>query len=130
MHTMIAILYYRMFYYYTDVHNNFVKLKVDLASSSIICEFLQDSNDTKECSIIYGHGEDCDDLSLNSQLESSTHKIIRVGLPGLIYHKPSTYCFVATASSASFVATVKGTFRTGIIILLTIIIINNLNVHD
>ena len=95
--------------------NNFVEVIIDLLSSAVICKFIEDQGDMKSCTIAYGPGEACDNLSNHSLSSDSTviSDSVVISLPVLSQSRGMEYCYVVTASNGSFTAMVKGTFSTG-----------------
>ena len=98
--------------------NNFVQVIVDLSSSSVICKFInQEANHLKSCTITYGPGENCDNLSnhgLRSDTTSTSDSVV-IHLPGLAQARGMVYCYTITASNGTFTAMVMGAFSTGIL---------------
>lgn len=98
--------------------NRFVNAEFDLLSSSVHCVFEQQTliSTEKSCSIVYGPGEQCTNLSQSSRNESSTTNsvIIDYQLPSPP-QRESVYCYVLTAYYGTFSASIEGTFSTGTI---------------
>lgn len=101
----------------SDYTNRFVHVELDLLSSSVHCMFEQQTltSNEKSCSIVYGPGEQCKNLSLSSRSESSiTNSVI---IDYQLFPSPqneSVYCYVLTAFDGTFSASIEGTFSTGI----------------
>ena len=97
--------------------NNFVDVIVDLPLSAFVCKFSDhEANTPKTCTVSYGPGESCDDLSRSGQAAATSESVL-VHLPALAQDSGSRYCYVVTASNGSFTAKVTGTFNTGIVAL-------------
>ena len=98
--------------------NNFVQVTVDLLSSAIVCQFIDDQGENvKSCSIAYGPTEMCDNMVIHSSISNTTvtSDSVVINLPVLSKSIGMEYCYVATASNGTFIAMVKGTFSTGIL---------------
>ena len=96
--------------------NNFIEVIVDLQSSAIICKFInRQPNNLKLCSVVYGSGDTCDNLSnygLGSDTTFTSESVI-IHLPVLSQSTRMIYCYVVTASNDTFTAMFTGTFSTG-----------------
>ena len=100
--------------------NQFVNVEFDLLSSTVHCTFEQPAltSAKKSCSIVYGPGEQCTNLSLFSRSQSTTSNLVVIDyhpLPSL--QSESVYCYVLTAFDGTFSASIEGTFSTGIYLL-------------
>ena len=89
----------------------------DLLSAASVCQFNEDQGENvKSCSIAYAPMEMCDNVDTYSRRISNTtvtlDTVILI-LPVLSESIGKEYCYVATVSSGTFTATVKGTFNTG-----------------
>ena len=89
---------------------------VDLLSSAVICKFInQQNNNVKSCTIAYGPGETCSNLSnhgLSSRTTVTPDSVV-INLPELSQTDGILYCYLVTASNDSFTAVVEGMFSTG-----------------
>ena len=103
--------------------NNFVRVRADLLSAAVSCEFIDDdqSNNIKSCSIVYGPVENCNRLQFpinHSHVmlgnTTATSDSVVINLPVLSESIGKEYCYIVTANNGTFMAIVKGTFSTGI----------------
>ena len=97
--------------------NQFVNIEFDLLSTSIRCVFKQQTLTTteKSCSIVYGPGEQCTNLSLSSRSQASTTNFVIIDYQPLpLPQSESVYCYLLTAYDGTFSASIEGTFSTGI----------------
>lgn len=100
--------------------NQFVNVEFDLLSSSVHCIFEQQTliGTDKSCSMVYGPGERCTNLSLSSRSQSTTSHFVVID-----YHlfsppqNESVYCYVLTAFDGTLSASIEGTFSTGTVTL-------------
>ena len=92
--------------------NSFVKINFYGDNASIVCTFLNQQEGTKrKCSIQYGPGEGCHNLSLASQGNSTSNKVVislSIQLP-----EELIYCFSVTASNGTHTVIIKALFNVG-----------------
>ena len=95
--------------------NQFVNVEFDLLSTSVHCVFKQQTSSTeKSCSIVYGPGEQCTNLSQSSSSRPNGLNSVVIDYPALpLPQNESVYCFVLTAYDGTFSASIEGTFTTG-----------------
>ena len=109
---------FRLYCQLSENTNRFVNVEFDLLSSSVHCVFEQQTltSNEKSCSIVYGPGEQCRNLSQSSRSDSSTMNSIVIDYqPFPSPQSESVYCYVLTATDGTFSASIEGTFSTGII---------------
>lgn len=95
----------------------FVNMTVDTELSIFICHFLKQSNTSeKSCSIRYGPGESCNNLSSTSQM-NSTGNYLSLKL-SLQPHVQLIYCFSVSARNGTNEIVTKGVFSAGMNLLL------------
>lgn len=94
--------------------NGFVETQFNSDTTSIICTFVnqqENLNTQKFCSIQYGPGESCHNLSKTSQRNSTDNKIV---LRLSIQHPEElTYCFSVTAGNGTHTVGIKEVFNVG-----------------
>ena len=90
-------------------------MEFDLLLSSVQCTFMQPSRNEKSCSIAYGPGEQCTNLSQTSERRERTLNSVVIDYLVLPYlQNESKFCSIVTASDGSLVARVERIFNTGI----------------
>ena len=112
----LAIVYCASSRCITESTNEVVNVEFDLLSSSVHCIFNKQTptGTDKSCSMDYGPGEMCTNLSLSSRSQSTTSNLVNID-----YHllpppqSESVYCYVLTAFDGTFSASIEGTFSTG-----------------
>lgn len=114
--------------YLSEINNNFFAVTIDLMSSVVSCRFLNQQDRTlKSCSIMYNRSESCrvDDalhLSRFRQISQDTSNTVVIGLPfvkQLDGNRTGTFCFVVSATNATYTAMISGAFNIGNVLDLT-----------
>ena len=90
--------------------NNFVDINFDSETTTIICTFLNQSEDTtKECFINITYGPNCGQLLGFYTNEGTGDSVSSPELP--LIEGVSEYCFTATARSNNVSVSVEGTLN-------------------
>ena len=97
--------------------NSLVQVEFDALLSSAQCIFMQPTRNEKSCSIVYGPGEDCSNLSLSSESGITTLNYVTI-IEGLLIpqlQSGSKVCWMVTASDGPHIARVEGILTAGIL---------------
>jgi hypothetical protein len=98
----------------SDSINEFVKIEFDALLPSIRCVFQQPRESEKLCSIIYGPGQQCTDLSLTSEGRDNNLDSAVVVIDNLHLQNESLFCSIVTASDGTWTASIEKIFHMGI----------------
>ena len=94
--------------------NSLVNVTINLAFSTVFCNFLNQQDSTaKLCIIEYGPSRSCDELLYKQNNTSNTSTVAIDLRTQLGLHKEIMHCFVVTASSKTFTLKIMGKFYTG-----------------
>ena len=100
---------------FSGASNSLVNVTINLALSTVFCNFLNQQHSTaKLCIIEYGPSRSCDELPHKQQNNASNTSTVAIDLhTQLGLYKEIMHCFVVTASSKTFTIKIKGKFNTG-----------------
>ena len=98
---------------FSDAINEFVKIEFDALLSSIHCVFQQPTENEKQCSIIYGPGQQCIDLSLTSEGRNNNLDSTAVVIDDLHLRNGSLFCSIVTASDGTWTTSIEKIIHTG-----------------
>ena len=100
---------------FTDLIEDFVSIKFNQTTSSIECSFhIQQENSLKSrsCSVVFGPGGDCRNLSQNSSGNSTTNSSVIINLNiEQDSNDSELYCFHVTAANGTFTVVTKRIFN-------------------
>lgn len=100
--------------YITDGTNMLVSVFFNQMAGTITCSFFnQEEIGNLSCTVEYGPGEDCNNLTFTSQGTSSTSNSVILPLSNSL-STVRVYCYTATASNRSHTVISMGIFYTGI----------------
>ena len=112
------------------MNNSFVKVTIDPIPPMVTCAFLnQQGSSVKTCSVVYAFNETCmigDNIMLllaqMKQTAQSVSNTVMVGLPISHTFNNHSGCFIATATNSTFTAIIQGSFNTGALCTITLLI--------
>ena len=100
---------------FTDLIEDFVSIKFNQTTSSIECSFhIQQENPLKSCSVVFGPGGDCKNLSQSSSGNSTTNSSVIINLNNIIEQDSNDselHCFHVTAANGTFTVVMKRIFN-------------------
>ena len=98
---------------FTDLIEDFVSIKFNQTTSSIKCSFhIQQENSLKSCSVVFGPGGNCRNLSQSRSGNSTTNSSVIVNLNiEQDSNDSELYCFHVTAANGTFTVVTKRIFN-------------------
>ena len=98
----------------SGARNSLINITINLALSTVFCNFLSQQDLTaKFCIIEYGPSTSCDELPHKGRNASNTSTVAIDLCTQIGLHKEIMHCFVVTASSKTFTLKIMGRFYTG-----------------
>ena len=98
---------------FTDLIKEFVNIEFNQTASSIECSFHSQQESTfKSCSVAFGLGEDCRNLSQSSSVNSTTNNLVIVNLNiEQDSNDIELYCFHVTVTNGSLTVVTRKVFN-------------------